>query len=200
MCLPHRRQRAFSLTELLVAIGAIGALAGMLLPMLGAAREAARRTKCMGNLRQFGLASDMYREDNRDWYPPVWAGRTRWMDSLKDYVDSTEVFDCPSSAHMLNPWDPGLVVSYGMNVYNFGGRCLWYGIQSNEVQVPSRTILMADSTDGKYYVGSGVRFREPVQNVAYRHRERFVAGFFDGHAEHLKRTTKDLWALGKRVD
>ena len=200
MRLPYRRRRAFTLTELLVAIGAIGALAGMLLPMLGAARESARRTKCMGNLRQFGLATDMYREDSRDWYPPVWAGRTRWMDALKDYVDSTEVFDCPSSAHMLNPWDPDLVVSYGMNVYNFGGRCLWYGIQSNEVQVPSRTILMADSTDGKYYVGSGVRFRDPVQNVAYRHLGRFVAGFFDSHAEHLKRTTKDLWALGKRVD
>jgi len=196
MAVPCRR-RGFSLTELLVAIGAIGVLVGMLLPMMGVVRETARRTCCMGNLRQFGLATEVYREDNRDWYPAVWTGTSRWMDALKDYVQEPEVFDCPSSEHILNPWDPDLVLAYGMNVYNFGGRCLWYGIQADQVEVPSRTILLADAIDGKYYVGSGVRWREPVQHVAYRHCDRFVAGFFDGHAEHLKHTTKDLWALGK---
>ncbi len=194
---PGRRRRAFTLTELLVVMGAVGVLAGMLLPLLSAGREVARCTKCMGNLRQFSLATDLYREDNRDWYPAVWTGRTRWMDALKDYVNSIEVYDCPSSAHIPNPWDPDLVVSYGMNVYNFGGRCLWYGIQASEVETPSRTILLADSKGGNYYVGSGVRWHDPVQHVAYRHRGRFAAGFFDGHAEHLRRTTKDLWALGR---
>jgi prepilin-type processing-associated H-X9-DG protein len=197
---PSRRRRAFSLTELLVVIGGISVLAGILLPMLGVAREVGRRTKCMSNLRQFGLATDMYREDNRDWYPPVWTGRTRWMDLLKDYVGEPEVYDCPTSDHIPNPWDPDLVIAYGMNVYNFGGRCLWYGIQANEVQVPSRTILMADAANGKYYVGSGVRWQEPVQHVAYRHRGRFTAGFFDGHSESLLRTTKDQWALGRQLD
>lgn len=190
-------RRAFSLTELLVAIAAISVLAGMVMPVLGTVRETARRTKCMGNLRTFGLASDVYREDYRDWYPPIWSGRTRWMDAFKEYVEDTEVFDCPSSTHVPNPWDPDLILSYGMNCYNFGGRCLWYGIQATEVDVPSRTIFLADSASGKYYVGSGVRWRDPVQHVAYRHNGRFVAGFFDAHAEHLKRTSRDLWTLAK---
>jgi len=195
-----RRRRGFSLTELVIVIGAIGALAGMLLPVMASVREAARRTKCMGQLRQFALATDVYREDNRNWYPPVWTGATRWMDLLKPYVDCSEAFDCPSSDHIPNPWDPDLVLSYGLNTYNFGGRCLWYGIQAHEVEVPSRTILIADSSKGRYYVGSGVLFRQPVQYVDYRHGGRFAASFFDGHTAHLKETTKDAWALGKYVD
>lgn len=195
---PSRRPgHAFSLVELLAAAGAIGVLIGLLLPLMGAARETGRRTRCMGNVRQLTLATDLYREDSRDWYPPVWTGDTRWMDLLKADVDEPEVFDCPSSSHIRCTWDPEVYLAYGMNAFNFGGRCLWYGIPAAEVQAPSQTILLADSAAGKYYVGGGARFRDPVPYVAYRHRERFVAAFFDSHAESLQRTTRDLWSLAK---
>ena len=195
---PPDRLRAFTLSELVVAMGAIGVMAGLLLPALGLARATARSTHCVSNARQLALATELYREDNRDWYPPVWTGETRWMDLLKEHVPAPEVFDCPSSAHIQSPWDPELYLAYGMNVYNFGGRCLWYGIPADQVPVPSRTILLGDSAEGRYYIGSGARFRDPVQYVAYRHRGRFVAAFFDAHTEILGRTTKDLWALARR--
>lgn len=61
---PHSKSRAFTLVELLVVIAIIGILAALLLPALARSQRSAQRVKCTSNLRQLGLAAQLYWQDN----------------------------------------------------------------------------------------------------------------------------------------
>ncbi len=74
---PLKPRKPFTLIELLVVIAIIAILAALLLPALSQARERARRTLCMSNMRQVYIADVVYMDDNNDWLPSISLGSFR---------------------------------------------------------------------------------------------------------------------------
>jgi prepilin-type N-terminal cleavage/methylation domain-containing protein/prepilin-type processing-associated H-X9-DG protein len=163
----ERERAAFTLVELLVVIAIIGILVALLLPAIQAAREAARRTQCVNNLKQIGLATQIY-HDTRKKLPPmrVWDGDRTWLVLILPHMEEQLVSDmwdynlgcfydqkyqfrtaiinafyCPSMPHeskiLLQPDDPNDGHSHPRTDTNGGGN--WQGSISDYRAVAGST-------------------------------------------------------------
>ena len=113
-------KRGFTLIELLVVIAIIAILAAILFPVFQKVRENARRTACLSNLKQIGLAVTQYYQDADEKSPPgvnPYGGAEGWAGQIYTYVKSTDVFYCPddSVTPRHNGAVPFNVSSYGYN-------------------------------------------------------------------------------------
>lgn len=138
------KRSAFTLIELLVVVAIIAILAAILFPVFAQAREKARQSSCLSNLRQLGLAALQYSQDYDETVVPHLQGAGRdarqpkWMDLLYPYVKSEAIYTCPSrTSDDTDSFGPAYVREW----YNFsylhspatrrvGNRDYYYGTYS----------------------------------------------------------------------
>jgi prepilin-type N-terminal cleavage/methylation domain-containing protein/prepilin-type processing-associated H-X9-DG protein len=126
----NQSRKAFTLIELLVVIAIIAILASILFPVFARARENARRSSCMSNMKQLGLGMIQYAQDYDEktvgqrstegynagadaWLP----GEVNWIQGVFPYVKSKQIYLCPSQKTNV----PGLSWGTGDNSYYLNG-------------------------------------------------------------------------------
>jgi prepilin-type N-terminal cleavage/methylation domain-containing protein/prepilin-type processing-associated H-X9-DG protein len=158
---PHPAKRAFTLIELLVVIAIIGILLAIAIPALFSALERAKATKDMSNLRQIGMATQLYMNDNSgvlfSTSPPSWMSQLYNADpppAASKYLSSWGVFvspfDHPASPRTSSPDNANSAVSYGMN-----GTPGVIGMSADKISKPSVFIVFAPAQAS----GSAVNFQ-----------------------------------------
>jgi len=124
--LAKKQKSGFTLIELLVVIAIIAILAAILFPVFSRAREQARKTACLSNLKQIGEALMMYLQDWDETFPYATSCNAPGVGGINDqppgklhpYIKNVAVWECPSSIHT-----PNLVLVEGNRAF-FGPA--WY--------------------------------------------------------------------------
>ncbi len=197
-------RRGFTLIELLVVIAIIAILAAILFPVFARAREKARQTSCLSNLKELDLAMLMYVQD----YDETFTGRIVWNQRIQPYVKNEQIFQCPSypgglthvtNGYCMTHYDigglagiPGIRGGYGVACHTTGSTT---GRKLAQIKRPAEIVLFDETTGGCTHHSNpncacsdvttyGVGFQ-----VDARHNDGANFAFVDGHAKWMKKDT-----------
>jgi prepilin-type N-terminal cleavage/methylation domain-containing protein/prepilin-type processing-associated H-X9-DG protein len=201
------RRAGFTLIELLVVIAIIAILAAILFPVFAKAREKARQSSCLSNVKQLSLAFLQYAQDYDDLTPLMLYGSSSswWYNSVQPYIKNTQVMLCPSAR---SEWGYTWGYYWGWEKMFTQGTSAAYGggVPMGALQYPAETCMIAEShglysTPGGAAAGTGAGLNwggcgmftntgswSYAPWAADRHNDGMNIGFVDGHAKWTARS------------
>ena len=199
-----RRRPGFTLIELLVVIAIIAILAAILFPVFAKAREKARQTSCLSNVKQLSLGCIMYAGDYDETLP---RGRVQhspadcsnnskafWQHVIQPYVKNTQMFRCPSNTSVSITCGRYYTWANNMQVQNsYGINCRWGtsgGTQLATIPQPASVFYVVDGRNagGGWWRGFLDANGSCAQDQYLReiHNEGLNIAMADGHAKWFK--------------
>ncbi|MHB8997268.1 MAG: DUF1559 family PulG-like putative transporter [Armatimonadota bacterium] len=203
------RRRGFTLIELLVVIAIIAILAAILFPVFAKAREKARQSSCLSNVKQIGLGLLQYAQDYDEALMGARGPHGGWPQAIQPYIKNTQIYSCPSantsryyggstcavcpgtSAGVANTSTPGAYFA-GYAYANQaavaaanGSKCLGFTAVAKlgTYDTPTMQFLVYDAT---CFMGTPGAPTGKLTNMATRHNDGYNVCFLDGHAKWLK--------------
>ncbi len=187
---------AFTLIELLVVIAVIAILAGMLLPVLGKAKDESVRIRCVDNLKQLSLAMQMYADDNNSLLPMphgevTWgdANPPPWSEPLAPYYINTNILSCAALSQLFDK-SPFNYFMGARAPYVLAGNIASVSFKS--ILLPSSYILSGDcnypfeATDADPDNYSQDTLFDPTYLPSRVHNGTLNVLFADGHARNYR--------------
>ncbi len=159
------KHKGFTLIELLVVIAIIAILAAILFPVFAQAREKARQTSCLSNMKQLGLSLTIYAQDYdgtlpmTSWEVGALKSKIHWSYLVQPYVKNLQIFVCPSDPTPVVPKNRicGPIDTIGVslcdeqapkfsyiNNYNVMPAHDWLCPQESAIEKPANTIVLSE--------------------------------------------------------
>ena len=155
----HRPRTAFTLVELLVVIGIIAIMIGILLPTLNRARESARATKCLSNMRNLSQATLMFAQENRGLMPGraamgqilMWdSGTTRVRAASATEAAAGHCFDWIAHRRAKDPVDGMMATDVADQNITFSALAKYMGVKPMFHKTPDEANQIADKLEQVY--------------------------------------------------
>ena len=202
-----KKEKSFTLVELLVVVAVIGILASLLLPSLGKARKKSQSAVCKSQLKQLTVAAYMLTEDNDDMlmhYQGNHSAFHSWRWQIAPYlqetsdaqwwnVQYTKIFDCPLY-EFTNNGKMGLAY----NSLELGGPTTWNKYEKvpaklNSIATPAETLLIGDGSDSGTWVDNFLfpygKHSSDETAFGERHEHGTNNSWVDGHVSWMKKTS-----------
>lgn len=197
----NRKRNGFTVVELLMVVSIIGILTALVSAVAGNALQQSKSATCISNLRQWGIALNLYCADHDGYTPrrgqgvqPVWVINRPddWFNALPPYFNQPSYNDDVQQGHPAKPGDKSVFVCpaaeaepqyanflcYGMNMY----LSPWIRPQPHKLQElpnPSQLAFMADAPGG----WASTIPSSQGYSVKARHNGRANVVFIDGHVQ-----------------